>query len=108
MTTQNDTRCASEEFPSGPKPGDRNTTFLDDPVSDHLLRAVVTLTMELSVSRERIKTLESLLVQSGALTQGAADEFEPTDDDAVARSADRNALIAAILDPIMEHLSVTK
>ena len=95
----------ANDFPAGPKPGERHRTFLDDPVSDHLLRAVVTLSMELSVSRERVKTLETLLVESGALPAGAADAFEPSNEEAVARGAERNALISAILGPIAEDLS---
>ena len=102
--THNNAKTQAAEWPAGPKPGDRNTTFLDDPVSDHLLRAVITLSMELSVSRDRIKTIEALLVQSGALPEGAADAYQLSGEEAVARSVDRNAMIAAILDPIMEYM----
>ena len=93
--------------PAGPKPGDRNTTFFDDPVSDHLLRAVVTLTMELSVSRERVRTLEHLLVDKGVLEEGAADSFQAVGEEALGRANDRNALLSAILDPIMESMTKT-
>lgn len=95
-------------LPAGPKQADRNTTFLKDPVSDHLLRAVVTLAMELSVSRERVKTLEMLLVESGALPEGATDNYEPAGDEVTQRGADRSALIASILDPIMLDMAQEK
>ena len=50
----------SSGFPSGPKPGPRDTTFFDDPLKDGLIRAVVTLATELSVTRERMRSLELL------------------------------------------------
>jgi len=94
-----------DAFPSGPKPGERHTTFLEDPISDHLLRAVMTLAMEVSVSRERARTLEHLLVEQGVLTKGAADAFEPEGEEAIARANERNALVAAILDPIVQDMT---
>ncbi|QIQ86569.1 hypothetical protein [Erythrobacter sp.] len=92
-------------FPEGPRPGERNTTFTDDPVKEHLLRGLVTVAMELSVTRERVATLEALLVESGALEKGAADGYEPGGEDAAKRAAEREKLVQAILAPIMESLA---
>ncbi|AOL23991.1 hypothetical protein Ga0102493_112994 [Erythrobacter litoralis] len=92
-------------LPEGPRAGDRHTTFTDDPVKEHLLRGLVTVAMELSVTRERVATLEALLVENGVLDQGAADAYEPAGEDAGKRAAEREKLVAAILAPIMESLA---
>lgn len=92
-------------FPAGPKPGERDTAFFQDPMIDHLLRAIVTLTMEVSVSRERIRTLEALLGQSGALDPGSADHYVPGDEEAAFRAQQRSSLIDSILGPIVSRLS---
>lgn len=92
-------------FPEGPRAGDRNTTFTDDPVKEHLLRGLVTVAMELSVTRERVATLEALLVEHGVLEKGAADGYEPGGEDGARRAAEREKLVQAILAPIMESLA---
>lgn len=92
--------AATPQFPEGPKAGDRNTTFFDDPMKDHLLRAVVTLAMELSVARERTSTLEQLLIGKGLIAAGETDGFEPDNKENMARAQQRNTLISSILDPI--------
>ncbi|MEQ8410807.1 MAG: hypothetical protein RIC51_02935 [Erythrobacter sp.] len=96
---------AGDALPEGPRAGDRNTTFTDDPVKEHLLRGLVTLAMELSVTRERVATLETLLVENGLLEAGTADAFQPAGEDAAARAANREKLVAAILAPVMESLA---
>lgn len=92
-------------LPEGPRAGERNTTFTDDPVKEHLLRGLVTLAMELSVTRERVATLEALLVENGLVDRGAADAYEPAGENAASRAAEREKLVAAILAPIVESLA---
>ncbi|MFW5634085.1 MAG: hypothetical protein ACOCYR_04260 [Erythrobacter sp.] len=92
-------------LPEGPRAGDRNTTFTEDPVKEQLLRGLVTVAMELSVTRERVATLEALLVEHGVVAKGAADAYEPAGEDAAARAAAREKLVQAILAPIMESLA---
>ena len=91
-------------FPPGPKPGERDTAFFSDPMIDHLLRAVVTLTMEASVTRERVRTLEALLVESGALKPGAADHHRPDNAETAERGRQRMKLIDDILGPMAGRL----
>jgi hypothetical protein len=92
-------------FPAGPKPGERDTAFFKDPMIDHLLRAIVTLTMEVSVTRERLRTLEALLAQGGAIESGQADGYEPGSEEAADRARQRSKLIEEILGPIVSRLS---
>ena len=96
---------SSNEFPTGPRPGDRDTTFLEDPVVDHLLRAVVTLTMEVSVSRERIATLEGELAKQGVLSGSAIDTAMPDAEEQKRRAAARAKLIQDVLGPLVAKLS---
>ena len=105
MTERSDSPQPEAALPAGPKPGERDTTYFSDPMIDHLLRAVVTLTMEVSVSRERIQTLETMLAQTGALDRAAADAFEPDADEAVRRAQQRSKLIDDILGPMVSRLS---
>lgn len=92
-------------FPPGPRPGERHTAFFADPMIDHLLRAVVTLTMEVSVTRERVRTLEALLARTGSLDPAVADQHEPDDAEAAYRAGQRNKLIEEILGPMVSRLS---
>lgn len=92
------------DLPAGPRPGPRDTSFFDDPMVDHLLRAVVTLTMELSVTRERMRTLELLLAESGTLVPGHVDDYAPEHEEAAARAQSRAKLIDDILGPMVSRL----
>ncbi len=92
-------------FPAGPKPGERDTAFFKDPMTDHLLRAVVTLAMETSVTRERLRTLEALLEKAGSLEAGNADNYQPDAAEAAYRAGQRSKLIDDILGPIVSRLA---
>jgi len=95
----------SKELPSGPRAGDRHTTFFDDPVKEHLLRGLVTVSMELSVSRERVATLEALLIEAGVIESGAADAYKPAGEDAAHRAQQRQKLVEGVLGPLVESLA---
>jgi hypothetical protein len=88
------------DLPKGPKPGPRDTSFFPDPMIDHLLRAVVTLTMELSVTRERLQSLESL----SGINQHTLDTLTLTPEQEQARAAERRRLIEATLGPMVSRL----
>lgn len=96
---------ADSGLPAGPKPGDRHVTFFDDPVKDHLLRAVITLAGELSVTRERLDSLEAMLAQQGTLDPAALDQRLPDSAAAQKREAARQKLLKSLLAPLVEGLS---
>lgn len=95
----------SEELPKGPRSAERHTTFFDDPIKEHLLRGLITVSMELSVTRERVATLEALLVEAGVIREGAGDAFEPAAEDATRRAEQRQRLIESVLGPLVESLA---
>ena len=92
-------------LPAGPRAGDRHVTFFDDPIKDHLLRAVITLAGELSVTRERLDSLEALLADQGALDRAVLNARLPDTATAQAREAARQKLLAALLSPLVADLS---
>lgn len=96
---------SDQDFPKGPRAGDRNTTFFDDPVKEHLLRGLVTVSMELSVTRDRLATLEAMLVEAGVVEPGKADSYEPTAEDTAQRGEQRQKLIESVLGPLLETFS---
>ena len=53
--------------------------FFKDPEVDRLLAIIVRLMTEHSVLNERVKALESLLIDSGALSEDALQQFEPSE-----------------------------
>lgn len=104
MTTSSDPASA-HDLPAGPPPGDRHVTFLPDPIVDNLLRAVVTLTMELSVTRERLKSLEQVLEGQNISVTTQIDALALTAEDDAARRAERERLVQSILAPIVGGLT---
>ncbi len=95
----------STGYPEGPRPGPRDTAFFEDPMIDHLLRAVVTLTQELSVTRDRLRSLEALLAEGGQLTQGALDQRSVPAEEERQRVAARGRLVADVLGPMVNRLA---
>lgn len=98
MTTSSE---QTPEFPAGPTPGDRHVTFLSDPIVDNLLRAVVTLTMELSVTRERLKSMEQVLEGHKIPVASEIDALTISAEDDAARRVERDRLVQSILAPII-------
>ena len=72
--------------------------FLSDPEIDSLLAIIVRLMTEHSVLSERVKTLESLLIESGAITQEALEAFEPSQAQDAEWGQDRFQLIRDVLE----------
>ncbi len=93
------------EFPKGPRSTERHRIFLDDALSDHLLRAVVTLAMELSVTRERLAAIEALLASQGTLPKSAIDMYEPENSEQRAREESRARLIDSLIGPFIQNLA---
>lgn len=105
MTTQDPQADAATDLPAGPAAADRHVTFLPDPVVDNLLRAVVTLTMELSVTRERLKSLEQVLDNQGLNVSSGIETLARDAEDDNARRVERERLIQSILAPIVGGLT---
>ena len=95
----------STDLPAGPRPGPQDTAFFEDPMIDHLLRAVVTLTMELSVTRDRLRSLEAMMAEAGQLTPAALDARKVPAPEEKQRVEARTKLITDVLGPMVSHRS---
>ena len=71
--------------------------FLDDPAVERVLSITMAVATELAVARERIDTLERLLVQRGVLQAGDIESFVPDPTAASAREAFSREYIARVL-----------
>ena len=78
-------------------------TFYPDPNVDRVLGVVMELAAEVYVLRDRVQTLEAVLVSSGALDRGELETYQPSESERAARLASRDALIARILGPMTAH-----
>lgn len=76
--------------------------YFADPATDQLMSIVFSLASELSVTRDRLDAMERLLVDSGALTSGQVDQFQPNEDQLKEREERR----AAFMDSLMRSVHV--
>ncbi len=71
--------------------------YLDDPRYDRLLNAVVELTAQLYISRDRAKALEKLLITKGVLTSDELDNFRGDTELEAELDREREELVAAVI-----------
>lgn len=91
----------------GPKP-----QYFADPATDKLLTMVLELIGELSVSRDRIDTLERLIEQAGLFKASDVDAYLPDEEINAQRAERRAAMLSRIfrasekeLDTIMDKVA---
>jgi hypothetical protein len=82
--------------------------YFHDPATDRLQSMVVALMAELSVTRDRLDTLERLLEKAGGPTRKMVESFDPTPAVEAERSASRNAYIGRVMRPISRELDAMK
>ncbi|WP_240464805.1 hypothetical protein [Paraferrimonas sp. SM1919] len=81
----------------GKKAKGQRPWFLADQQAEQILSIVMSLVMELQVNRERLRSLEELLVVKGVLNQGEIDNYIPNDEQAQQRSVDTQAYLDRVL-----------
>jgi hypothetical protein len=64
---------------------------------DRLGQAIITMTKELWVVKDRVRILEAALAEAGVLVPDAVDKFQPGEELAQSLSADRALLIEHVL-----------
>ena len=72
--------------------------FFSDPDIDRILAITVRLMTEHSVLTERVKTLESLLIESGALSRDQLETFEPPPEQDAEWAQERFQFIKDVLE----------
>ena len=71
-------------------------------LDEQILGMIVALTSEVTVLRARLDAAERLLVESGALTAGAVDAYEPDEAAGPEREALRRATMSKVFRPLRE------
>ena len=74
--------------------------YLDERSIDNLMAMIMTLTQEISVLRDRLDTIEKLLVSKKEITLEDIETFEPDDDLVEERRDRRQMLLKRVLLPI--------
>lgn len=87
---------------AGAKPTGKRPFFLDTEV-ETVLAITMALVQELSVSRQRIDTLERLLESKGVLTREAIETYRPTPEAATERALATQEYIARVLRIIQQR-----
>ena len=78
--------------------------YLDERSIDNLMAMIMTLTQEISVLRDRLDTIEKLLVTKKAITLEDIETFEPDNDLVEERRDRRQMLLKRVLLPIDKEL----
>ena len=78
--------------------------YLDERSIDNLMAMIMTLTQEISVLRDRLDTIEKLLVNKKSITPEDIETFEPDDDLIKERKDRRQMLLKRVLLPIDKEL----
>lgn len=72
-------------------------TFFDDPTTDVLISTILSLTSELSVTRERLDTLERVLAEKLTIDQAEFENFQSTPKAAAERATLRQSILTNVL-----------
>jgi hypothetical protein len=81
--------------------------YFSDPAIDKLLAIVLQLAGELSVTRERLDTVERLLAEDKVLDRDRVEGYEPAAEVAAEREAKRAEYIARVLRIVQAELEET-
>lgn len=82
---------------AGTKAKGQRPYFLADKQTEQALSVAMTLAMELSVTKERLASLECLLVDKGLIAKGELDNYQPSKEEVAKRSVDTQAYLARVL-----------
>ncbi|MCC5795451.1 MAG: hypothetical protein JJT85_12080 [Chromatiales bacterium] len=80
----------------------KRPSFCPDPLTERLFGMVLGLATELSVTRQRLDSLERLLAREGTLAAGAVDGYTPDEQVAAERAAELQRALAVIFRPLLQ------
>lgn len=87
---------------AGTKAKGKRPYFLAEKQTEQVMSITMALAMELSVTRERLATMECLLEQKGILSRDEIESFQPGAAEVAKRSADTQEYLARILRIIQQ------
>ena len=82
---------------AGTKAKGQRPYFMNDKQTEQVMSITMALAMELSVTRERVSTLECLLEEKGILTREEVENYSPDKEEVARRSASTQEYLARIL-----------
>lgn len=85
----------------------RRPQYFSDPAIDKLLSITLSLVAELSVTRDRLDTLERMLASRKVLRLADLEAYVPPDDVEAAREQRRRAYLARVLRAVEAELTET-
>lgn len=89
---------------AGKKAKGKRPAYFDDPAVDRLLSIVMAIAGELSVTRERLDTIERLLEAKGTLSRADIEAFKPDRDAGYERGLATREYIARILRGVQQDM----
>lgn len=81
---------------AGTKAKGQRPYFLAQKQTEQVMSMVMSLAMELSVTRERVGTLECLLEEKGVLTREEINHYQPNSQEVAKRSVDTQEFLARL------------
>lgn len=82
---------------AGTKAKGQRPYFLNDKQTEQVMSITMALAMELSVTRERVATLECVLEDKGILSRDELTNYQPSKDEVAKRSVETQEYLARIL-----------
>tara|TARA_R110002167_G_scaffold349844_1_gene561804 strand:- start:19091 stop:19465 length:375 start_codon:yes stop_codon:yes gene_type:complete len=82
---------------AGTKAKGQRPYFLADKQTEQALSVAMTLAMELSVTKERLASLECILVDKGLIAEDELDHYQPSKEEVAKRSLETQAYLARVL-----------
>lgn len=73
-------------------------TFFDTPGMDRMAQMLLVMASELHVLRDRVRCLEFMLAEQGHVDIAALDRFQPSEEQAAALAAERDAFVAHLME----------
>ena len=98
MQTTRDSTAAPKRAPLQPE-----QVFFNDPALDRLLGMVMTLSAEVWVLSDRLKSIEHLLDGKGVITHADIDTYQPDAAAAQALAEDRSSFAKALMDHVISR-----
>lgn len=87
---------------AGTKAKGKRPYFLDSKQTEQVMSITMAVAMELSVTRERVATLECLLEEKGILSRDELTSYKPNADEVAKRSVETQEYLARILRIIQQ------
>lgn len=98
MQTTRESTAAPSRAPLQPE-----QVFFNDPAIDRLLGMIMTLSAEVWVLSDRMKSVEQLLDSKGVLSRADIDAYQPDAATAQALAADRGDFAKALMDHVINR-----